>query len=77
MQTLIPIILVVFFVYLMFARKGGMGCCGGHGAHDSQRLKDEPSKKSPNSRMENVIDLGKDEFTVLSSKIITPETDKR
>jgi hypothetical protein len=77
MQNLIPIILVIFFVYLIFARKGGMGCCGGHGAHDSQRSKDEPSGKSPNSRMENVIDLGQDEYTVLSSRIIKPEVDKK
>jgi hypothetical protein len=77
MQNLIPIILVVFFAYLIFARKGGMGCCGGHGAHDSKRIKNEQSGKSPNSRMEDVIDLHKDDYTVLSSRVIPPEADKK
>jgi hypothetical protein len=76
MQNLIPIILLILFVYLIFARKGGMGCCGGHSAHDSQRFKDQPSGKSTDSRMENVIDLREDEYTVLSSRIITSKVDK-
>jgi hypothetical protein len=39
MQNLIPLILIGFFIYLIFFRKGGMGgmggmgCCGGHGGH--------------------------------------------
>jgi hypothetical protein len=32
MQSLIPLIFIGLFAYLMFSRKGGgMGCCGGHG----------------------------------------------
>jgi hypothetical protein len=77
MQSLIPIIFVVFFAYLILARKGGGGCCSGHGAHESERFKDEQSGKSPNNRRENVIDLREDEYTVLSSRIITPEADKK
>jgi hypothetical protein len=77
MQTLIPIIFFAFFAYLILARKGGMGCCGGHGAHESKRIKNEQSGKSPNSRMEDVIDLRKDEYTVLSSRVIPPEADKK
>ena len=77
MQNLIPIIFIVFFAYLIFARKGGMGCCGGHGAHESKRIKNEHSGKSPNSRREDVIDLREDDYTVLSSRVIPPEADKK
>ena len=34
MQNLIPLIFIGFFIYLIFSRKGGMGCCGGHGSHE-------------------------------------------
>jgi hypothetical protein len=39
MQNVIILILAVFFVYLLFFRRGGMGsgmgmgCCGGHASH--------------------------------------------
>jgi len=35
MYFLIPLILIGFFIYLIFSRKGGMGCCGGHGGHSN------------------------------------------
>jgi hypothetical protein len=69
MQNLIPIILIVLFVYLIFFRKGGgMGCCGGHSTHETQRHQDEHSEKSSYDRVENVIELRADEYTVLPSK---------
>ena len=68
MQNLIQIILIALFVYLIFFRKAGMGCCGGHSAHETQRHQDEHSEKSSYEWVENVIDLREDEYTVLPSK---------
>jgi hypothetical protein len=71
MQSLIPLIFIGLFAYLMFSRKGGgMGCCGGHGNHDSERHPDvqSPPQKSIHNREQNVIDLREDEYTVLPSK---------
>ncbi len=78
MQNLIPLIFIAAFVYLIFSRKGGMGCCGGHGSHEHQRHQNGHSGKSSDGRLENVIDLRKDEYTIISSKpISSPETSKR
>lgn len=69
MQSLIPLILVGFFIYLIFSRKGGMGgmgCCGGHGGHEDQgnhgdhsSNKEKKINLKPGSQMhdEKVIDL--------------------
>ena len=72
MQNLIPLIVTALFVYLLFSRKGGMGCCGGHGEHESERYKDVDSGKSSHNDPGNVIDLREDEYTILQ-----PEGDKR
>ena len=47
MQTIIPLIIAGLFVYLMFSRKGGMGCCGGHSGHDSKRPQDKHTGEAP------------------------------
>jgi hypothetical protein len=65
MQNLIPLIFIGFFIYLIFSRNGGMGCCGGHGAHrDQSSDKQNKSDSEPDSQMQDdkVIDLheGKD-----------------
>jgi hypothetical protein len=78
MQNLIPLILIGVFVYFFFSRKGGMGCCGGHGGHEHQGNQNEHSGKSSDGRLENVIDLREDEYKIISSKTISsPETNKR
>jgi hypothetical protein len=68
MQNLLLLILIGFFVYLIFSRKGGMGCCGGHGSHESKRHQNMHSGDLPQDRMEKVIDLRKDEYTILPSR---------
>jgi hypothetical protein len=68
MQNLIPLVLLVLFVYLIFFRKGGMGCCGGHGTHESERPQELGSGKPSNDHMENVIDLNEDQYSVTPSK---------
>ncbi len=69
MQSLIPLIFIGAFIYLIFARKGGVGCCGGHGSHESRPHQDSHSGwKSSHHRQEDVIDLREDEYTVLPSK---------
>lgn len=71
MQNLLPLILIGFFVYLIFFRKGGgMGCCGGHShsSHEPRRQHDRHlySDDFPQEdRMQKVIDLRKDEYTIL------------
>lgn len=70
MQNLLPLILIGFIVYLIFSRKGGMGCCGGHGhsSHEPRKQHDRHlySDDFPrDDRMEKVIDLRKDEYTIL------------
>jgi hypothetical protein len=68
MQGIIPLILLGLFVYLMFSRKGGMGCCGGHGGHDSEQNRKVNRGRSSHGDMGNVIDLREDEYTVLPAK---------
>lgn len=72
MQNLIPLIFIGLFVYLIFSRKGGMGCCGGHGAHEPEQHKDVHSGKSFHESAEKVNELGNDEYKILHSKIINP-----
>ena len=63
MQNLIPLLLIGFFIYLIFSRKGGMGgmgCCGSHGAHgDHSSGKENKPNSETVSRMQDdkVIDL--------------------
>jgi hypothetical protein len=68
MHNLILLIFIAVFVYLIFFRRGGVGCCGGHGAHESERYQDVHSGKSSHDRMEDVIDLREDEYTILPSE---------
>ena len=72
MSNLIPLILIAVFVYLFFFRRGGMGCCGGHSPHKSEPYNDgyrgSSSHDRCHNRLENVIDLREDEYTVLPSK---------
>jgi hypothetical protein len=71
MQNLLPLILIGFFIYLIFFRKGGMGCCGSHGSHEPKRHQDGHSHSgdlSRDDRMEQVIDLSKDEYTILPAR---------
>jgi hypothetical protein len=72
MQSLIPIILIALFGYLIIFRKGGMGCCGGHGKHEAQQNQDEHLHKPFHDRAENVIELREDEYSVLHSKVQKP-----
>ena len=64
MQSLIPLFFIGLFIYLMFFRKGGVGCCGGHGNHEEDRQQkidsDNPSYKTEG----DVIDLEKDEYKI-------------
>ena len=68
MQNLIPLIVIGLFVYLMFFRRGGMGCCGSHGPHDSGRSRRVNSGGSSNDHLDNVIDLSEDDYAVSPSK---------
>ena len=64
MQSLIPLFFIAFFVYLIFFRKGGMGCCGSHVNHEEDRQQKIDSE-SPSYKTEaNVIDLEKDEYKI-------------
>lgn len=72
MQSIFPLILAVLIVYLLFFRKGGMGCCGSHGSHEGHSGHGvEPDKNRHSNelfeyRNEDVIDLREDQYTVLT-----------
>jgi hypothetical protein len=71
MQNILPLILIGIFVYLIFFRKGGMGCCGTHGSHEPKKPNDSHSHTEDLFRddpMENVIDLQRDEYTVIPAR---------
>jgi hypothetical protein len=65
MQSITPLIIVGLFVYLMFSRKGGMGCCGGHSGHDSKRHQDNHTGTPTGDPMGTVIDLKEEDYIVL------------
>ena len=71
MQNLIPIFLIILFVYLIFSKKrGGMGCCGGH-MEPEPRRNDNVNRnleKSIHNSHEHVIVLREDEYTVIASE---------
>ncbi len=74
MQNLLPLILIGFFMYLIFFRKGGMGCCGGHSSHEPKRHRDGHLSSDDFFRDEHthtgeVIDLRKDEYTVIETDL--------
>ena len=69
MQNIIPLIFGALVVYLVFFRKGGMGCCGNHGSHSGHG--NEPDKGSRSNVLyadikEDVIDLREDQYTVVT-----------
>ena len=68
MQNVISLILVGLFVYLIFSRKGGMGCCGGYGGHKPEQDQKVNMGKSSHGDGGDVIDLRKDEYTILPTK---------
>ncbi len=64
MQSLIPLFFIAFLIYLIFFRKGGMGCCGSHANHKGDRQQKIDSE-SPSYKTEaDVIDLEKDEYKI-------------
>jgi hypothetical protein len=74
MQNLFPFIIIAVVAYLIFFRKGGMGCCGGHSNHRSTQHQDVHPEKSSNDKVEKVIDLGADEYKIMSSEMLgTPD----
>ncbi len=66
MQNLIPLIVIGLFVYFIFSRKGGVGCCG-HSVHEPQRHQDRQPAESSDNHQVNIIDLSPDEYTILST----------
>jgi hypothetical protein len=68
MQNVISFIFFGLVVYLMFIRKGGMGCCGGHEVHKPESNQNVNMGKSPHGDGGDVIDLRKDEYTILPAK---------
>jgi len=46
----------------------GMVCCGGHNAHDFKGNRNSYKETYPHERLEDVIDLSEDDYTVLPSR---------
>ena len=70
MQSLISFIFIALFVYLIFSRKGGMGCCGGHSEPERFDNENQYPERSIHNSYETVIDLQKDEYTVIGSEYV-------
>lgn len=68
MQNVTALIIVGLVVYMMFFRKGGMGCCGGHGGHEPEQDQKINMGESSDGDGGDVIDLRKDEYTILPPK---------
>ena len=68
MQNVISLISVGLLVYLMFSRKGGMACCGSHEEHKPAQDQKVNIGKSSHGDGGDVIDLRKDEYTILPTK---------
>ena len=70
MNNLLTLLFIGGIVYFMF-RKGGMGCCGGHGDHNHHDSAAAKNKNMPvdHSALEKeqspIIDLNESEYTVL------------
>ena len=77
MQNVISLIFVGLVVYLMFSRKGGMGCCGGHRDRQANQIHKE-KRDIPSSRdAGEVIDLQEDEYSILSTKVDEPSRNQK
>lgn len=77
MQNLISFIFVGLVVYLLFSRKGGIGCCSGHGDRQSDQNQKEKMDIPSHGDAGEVIDLRKDEYSILSTKVDEPSRNQR
>jgi len=68
MQNLIPLILIGFLMYFVFRKGGGMGCCGGHGTHETESHKRTHPKRSYPDDSAKIIDLNEDEYEVIDKE---------
>jgi len=68
MQNLLPLLLIGFIVYLVFSRKGAMGCCGGHNSDEHRHHRHPNSGDPAHDHTHEVIVLRKDEYTVLPAE---------
>lgn len=72
MNGLITILLIGLVVYMLFSKKGGMGCCGGHHDHapGGQGRQDDKGPDRANTALgadDRVFDLKKEDYKVVSS----------
>ena len=77
MQNVISLIFIGLVVYLMFSRKGGMGCCGGHGNRQSSQNQNEKMDIPSHRDAGEVIDLQEDEYSILSTKVDEPSRNQK
>ena len=76
MNDLFTLLLIGAVVYFMF-RKGGMGCCGGHGGHDSANSGNGHSHtghSAPHQEQSQTIDLNESDYSILPSNTEEKQT---
>ncbi|MBI5552487.1 MAG: hypothetical protein HY911_13350 [Desulfobacterales bacterium] len=69
MNGLLIWIVLGVVMYMLFWRKGGMGCCGGHHDHipGGPTHDDATTRNNPSVQPEdNIIDLKKEDYKVIS-----------
>jgi len=74
MNTLFILLLLAVVVYFAF-RKGGMGCCGGHGNHGSPDSKHTHTGHSASHKEQSqTIDLDEADYSILPSETKEEQT---
>ena len=68
MNSLFILLVLAVVVYFVF-RKGGMGCCRGHGSHGSPDYKHTYTGHSAlHKKQSQTIDLDEADYTILPSE---------
>lgn len=72
MNGLLTLLILAFVAYMLFSRKGGMGCCSAHHGHNanSPHGGGNPTEHREASRHadEAIIDLKKEDYKILPSE---------
>jgi hypothetical protein len=74
MNDLFILLLIGVAVFFMF-RKGGMGCCGGHGGHESSDSENNHAGHSASHKEQSqIIDLNEADYSILPSNTKEKQT---
>lgn len=70
MNGLLTLLILAFAAYMLFSRRGGMGCCGVHHGHNANEPRGGDStvhREASNHADGAIIDLKAEDYKVLST----------